>query len=324
MNGESKTQKFPAEKSARPVWTAANLARAEDLAQQSEDSFGFAFESLDEFSEAPLDFEEYTLDLIEDLEDVYYLTKVYNRFSPNYLSACEIFEQVIRRLGRCCVTKAVLQQKGLSFPKLDRLTADGLYACVSFNFRKCHTALKEGREKNILDHHLLKAECRLYELAEHLRATGEKIRLIASGKISADRMLSQASVFSEKREAHSGSEGHFTGVRNPSAFPVLGSAAREMLRKMQPAPAMPQRSRSEEKPVPPADAPKDAESKKGARGKAAAKAAWETDEELNALIRQSWEQLAKRARPMRKLDDPSPDEPRKKSPEKRKKKRKRV
>ena len=80
--------------------------------------------------------------------------------------------------------KAVLEQEGFTFTRLDDLSAEALYCCVSFNFRKCHAALKEGREKHIADFKLLDLECRLFELADRLRSTGDKVRMIREGNSS--------------------------------------------------------------------------------------------------------------------------------------------
>ena len=91
------------------------------------DKFGFKYESFDEFTETPLDFEEYTASLLEDLLTVYSVAGVYNRFSPNYHAAVSVIEKIVRRLGSCCVTKAVLEKEGFKFPRLDDLSVCGLY-----------------------------------------------------------------------------------------------------------------------------------------------------------------------------------------------------
>ena len=203
------------------------------------DSFGFSYETMDTFSESPLDFEEYAEALMDDLSDIYALTGMYNRFSPNYLSSCELLEKIIRQLGRCCVTKEVLEQKGFAFPKLERLTVGSLYGSLSFNFRKCHAAVKEGRQKNIVDLKLLKMECRLYELAEHLKATAEKVSLIRSGKIDPDTMLDRAVVFRRSPSQTTAPSLRRIPDGKPKALPILGSVAREMIRERTPKlPAM--------------------------------------------------------------------------------------
>lgn len=229
-------RELPEQKEIKPTWTEENLARAESYAQHDKDSFGFAFEAQDEFSEEPLGFEEYTAGLLEDLDDIYTMTGIFNRFSPNYLASCGLFEKVVSRLGRCCVTRALLEQKGFSFPKIEALSVGRLYASVSFNFRKCHAALQEGKSKNIFDFKLLDLECRMYALAERLKTTAEKIQKIRDGKIRADAMLNNAEVIRQLNDPQREKQkkGILSGSRKASSLPVLGSMAREIIQKNKP------------------------------------------------------------------------------------------
>jgi len=153
--------RVPAENTEKILWTAENTAFAESAVQQQVDAYGFPFEPLDAGDESPLQFEEYTSILLEELSDIYYLTKIDNRFSPAYRETCELLEKMIRHLGSCCVTKAVLEQKGITFTKLDRLDIALLYCYVSFNFRKCGEAVQEGKKKYIFDTQLVRMMCRL-------------------------------------------------------------------------------------------------------------------------------------------------------------------
>ena len=93
------------------------------------------FESLDEDSDAPLEFEEMALTLMERLNDTYDQSVRYYRHSPRYPELCDILEKNIRLLGRLCVTKAVLEQKGMTFPSLEEMTVRKLYGMVSLHFR---------------------------------------------------------------------------------------------------------------------------------------------------------------------------------------------
>ena len=106
---------------------AENTVPAEVSADFSKDAYGFPFEPLDAGDESPLKFEECASVLLDELSDIYYLTKVNNRFSPAYRETCEMLEKMIRYLGSCCVTKAVLEKKGIQFTKLD-----GLAGCIAF------------------------------------------------------------------------------------------------------------------------------------------------------------------------------------------------
>ena len=189
------------------------------------------FESLDEYSDAPLDFEEMAQTLWERLNDTYVQSVRYYRHSPHYLELCDLLEKNIRLLGRLCVTRAVLEQKGLTFQGMEELTVRKLYSMVSLHFRKCDRAYCELRDKGDgLDLSLLDRLCRWTNLAEQLKATEEKIRKIQSGKISADSMLERAEIFrGEARDKRP--ERRPQAVRRAAALPVLGSFAREVLRE---------------------------------------------------------------------------------------------
>ncbi len=187
-------------------------------------------ESFEEFSEAPLDFEEMAEALRDDLEKVYELTGTLSRFSPDYPATCRVLEKMIRRLGSYCVTKAVLEQKGFTFPKLRDLDLKDLYCMVSFNFRKTRAAYHDGdRLNNCADMGLLALECRWVDLAEQLKATGEKIHLIRSGKIRADSILERAEMFKGGKENRRSSSRRVKGSEKAHSLPVLSSIARLMI-----------------------------------------------------------------------------------------------
>ena len=116
------------------------------------------------FSDMPLDFEEMTAALQKDLEQVYELTKELNRYSKDYPDVCRRLVRMIKRLGSCCITKAVLELKGFEFPRLKELDLKDLYCMVSYNFRKTRTAFHDSlRLRNCADMGLLDLESILHE-----------------------------------------------------------------------------------------------------------------------------------------------------------------
>ena len=98
-------------------------------------------EAFDEFSDAPYDFENTAQILWEDTQKVYYHACTANRFTDKYLRLCGQLEKNIKELGSWCITKAVLEQKGMEFPKLADMNIDELVRMVSFHLRKAHAAL---------------------------------------------------------------------------------------------------------------------------------------------------------------------------------------
>ena len=198
--------------------------------KQLESAPEFPEESFEMYSEAPLEFEDMAASLREDLEEVYTLTGTLSRFSPDYPAACRILEKMIRRMGSYCMTKAVLEQKGFEFPALKNLDLKDFYSMVSFNFRKTRAAYHDGKkQQDCADMGLLALECRWVDLAEQLKATGEKIRLIRSGKISADSMLERARMFQGEKGIRRSSSNTRAASGKGRSLPVLGSVARQMI-----------------------------------------------------------------------------------------------
>ena len=223
-----------------------DMDRIREIRREARDSEmladgGNTTESFECFSELPLDFEEMTAGMRNDLEEVYALTGTLGRFSKDYPAVCRTLERMIRYLGRCCVTKAVLEQKGMEFPMLQGLELKDLYCMVSFNFRKTRTAFHEGKRlKNCLDMGLLDLECRWVDLAERLKATEEKIRLIRDGKLNADRILERARMFKgEKSARRTDGKSARALAEKARALPVIGSVARQLLAEKKAAEAVP-------------------------------------------------------------------------------------
>lgn len=193
-------------------------------------------ESIAEFSNAPFEFQNKTLVLWQDTQRIYVHACTANRFTENYLMLCNQLEKNIKQLGSFCLTKAVLEQQGLSFPELSQLSIKELVCMVSFHLRKAHAAL-EGiyRDNNLLGMTYLGWEFRWSGLDDRLRATEVKIQNIKDGKIDTGSMLRKAQVFKDEPRTHSiaSDETHDDSPKslraNPNAFPVNGSMARLML-----------------------------------------------------------------------------------------------
>ncbi len=192
-------------------------------------------ESLIEFSNAPFEFENTAALLWQDTQTVYVHACTANRFSENYLTFCGMLEKNIKQLGSMCLTKAVLEQNGMSFPNLSEMSIKELVCMVSFHLRKAHAAL-EGiyQDNHILGMTYLNWEFRWVGLGNRLKATEVKIQNIREGKVNTEPMLKQAETF--KGEPRTNTEAAAAGIAkslraNPSALPINGSMARLMLNK---------------------------------------------------------------------------------------------
>ncbi len=189
-------------------------------------------EEISEFSDAPSEFEHTALLLWGDTQKVYVNACTANRFFENYLMFCDQLEKNIKQLGSYCLTKAVLEQNGMSFPKLSKMTIRELAGMVGFHLRKAHAAL-EGiyRDNNILGMTYLNWEFRWAGLDNRLRATEVKIQAIKEGKINTESMLKKAETFKGEPGTNNNTSSD-TAKSLPShanALPIKGSMARTML-----------------------------------------------------------------------------------------------
>ncbi len=189
-------------------------------------------ECSDEFSNAPFEFNDSARSLWDDTQILYYHATTENRFSENYLKLCERLESNIRRLGSVCLTKAVLEQKGMLFPDLADLNILELVKMVSFHMRKSHAAFRGVYYDNgFLGMTYLNWEFRWFDLGSRLKATEVKIDKIRTGKINADSILYQEGKFRGYPRTNDGPDkGVPQSLRlNPTALPLDRSIARVML-----------------------------------------------------------------------------------------------
>ena len=186
------------------------------------------------FSDAPFEFENTTCELWDDTRKVYHQACIANRFSDDYLTFCGQLEKNIKQLGSFCLTKAALEQKGVALPKLKGMTIEEMVRMVSFHYRKAHAAL-DGvyKDNHILGITYLNWEFRWVGLGNRLKATEVKIQKIQEGTLNVDSILKQTETFKGKERSNmeSGSETPQSLRAAPSALPIKGSIAREMLNR---------------------------------------------------------------------------------------------
>ena len=192
------------------------------------------FEALDEFSSSPLEFEQTALLLWNDTQIIYDHARIENRFSENYLKYCGQLERNIKRVGSLCLTKAVLEQNGQVFPRLEEMNIRELSGMTAYHLRKCHAAL-EGLywDNNLLGMTYLNWEFRWFDLSKRLNATEVKIQKIRKGKISYIPMLEQEQVL--RNEPVNDKQKAVTDPAslhiNANALPLDKSMGKLMLRK---------------------------------------------------------------------------------------------
>ncbi len=186
----------------------------------------------DEFSNAPFNFEDSASFLWEDTQISYYHACTANRFSEDYLKLCGRLEKNIRQLGSVCLTKAVMEQKGLAFPKLEKLSILELVKMVSYHMQKCHAAFRGIYfDNNFIGMSYLNWEFAWFNLGCRLKATEVKIDRVRDGSLNADKLLRETEKFTGEPQTNEGPDHGFPRSlqTNPSALPLDKSMARKML-----------------------------------------------------------------------------------------------
>ena len=186
----------------------------------------------DEFSNAPFDFEASAAYLWEDTQISYYHACTANRFSEDYLKLCGRLEKNIRQLGTVCLTKAVMEQKGFAFPKLEKLSILELVKMVSYHMQKCHAAFRGIYfDNNFIGMSYLNWEFAWFHLGCRLKATEVKIDRVRDGSLNADKLLRETEKFAGEPQTNDGPDHGFPRSlqTNPSALPLDKSMARKML-----------------------------------------------------------------------------------------------
>ena len=207
------------------------ISDAADVMSDADDD-GLPFEPFDAFSTDPVEFGEMGRRMLDQVENIFDLTRMYNRHSGKYMQACTLLDRGIRMLASVCVTRSAMERSRFPLPELGQLTTGKLYRMASFNYRKLDTALTERLQKgNDLYPELTRMFFRYFNLLNRLRATelrihkyydkkyygkedfGPVIRGLAFSKKSWTR-----SDTSDKEEA--------PAFRSAPAFPVIKSEIR--------------------------------------------------------------------------------------------------
>ena len=156
------------------------------VGEAARDAYGYAFEPYDAFSTKPLEFIETALRLDIEAREMFAMLRTLNRHSPLFYKLSGEFEKILKLLGSCCITKAVLEkQENESFELLQDLTIDRLREMTAFNFRKCSASFMDSRACGKTNLEAFSLSVRWSALDKRLIATGEKIGRIRRQELPA-------------------------------------------------------------------------------------------------------------------------------------------
>ena len=194
------------------------------------DENGLPFDPEGMYNSAPLAFDEMMNVLWHVTNAIHYTATRYNRHSTQYFTLMKELEKHIKQLGSFCVTRAVLEKSGTTFPGMEEMPVKELYCMVSLHFRKCALAQRDlEASEHIVDMNTAGWLFRWAALAGRLQATEDKIRKIKEGKINIESLLERAQVYKdEPKVRRDRSENHASPQMRARAFPVLKSFAGEL------------------------------------------------------------------------------------------------
>ncbi|MBR6089722.1 MAG: hypothetical protein IKP86_07300 [Anaerolineaceae bacterium] len=178
----------------------------------------------------PLSFEEMAEALTHDVLRLNDYAAIQNRFSESYLDISRQLEKGISELASLCVTRAVFEKKGVRFTMLDDLKLDICAGIIRYHFRKSHDAAQKTEIQNQkFWKQMVDMETRWYHLAKRIEATGDRIGLIRSGKISVDSLIKdyerrkiRNAEGHPKREKPASTEAKALPPASAVSFPVIG------------------------------------------------------------------------------------------------------
>ncbi|MBQ4514622.1 MAG: hypothetical protein II969_16640 [Anaerolineaceae bacterium] len=175
---------------------------SDDSNNVSADDAMLPFESLDDFSTDPVEFNEMAKTMLTRVEAVFDKAVKYNRHSKQYIKTAVQLEKGIKFLASCCLTKIALTMNKTDYPELGQLSTEKLYRMASFHYRKINAALDEYQAKNNdLDDVLLEMQYRYFNLLGRLRSTEVRIYKYQDKRIFGsedETLIVHGHAFSEK------------------------------------------------------------------------------------------------------------------------------
>ena len=138
--------------------------------------------------------------IMEENEELFALSRLCDRFAPQYLKICKTLEKTVEYLGSVCVTKSAMKYYQQDVSVIDQLTIHRLHQMISFNFRKVKAALDQKKEKlHEFDLDLYDQMMSFAKVMERLCATEYRATAIDLGLEEPKKLVKKTVTFSEKK-----------------------------------------------------------------------------------------------------------------------------
>ena len=138
--------------------------------------------------------------IMEENEELFALSRLCDRFAPQYLKICKTLEKTVEYLGSVCVTKSAMKYYQQDVSAIDQLTVHRLHQMISFNFRKVKAVLDQKKEKlHEFDLDLYNQMMSFAKVMERLCATEYRATAIDLGLEEPKKLVKKTVTFSEKK-----------------------------------------------------------------------------------------------------------------------------
>ena len=128
--------------------TVADIKKDAGQSSKSSVRADFLNEDPKSFDTESMSYVQVAAEIIEENEELFALSRLCDRFVPQYLKICKTLEKTVEYLGSVCLTKSAMKYYEKDVSLISHLTIEHLHQMLSFNFRKVKAALIE--KKNTL------------------------------------------------------------------------------------------------------------------------------------------------------------------------------
>ena len=182
--------------------TVADIKKDAGLSSKASVRADFLKEDPKSFETESMSYVQVAAEIIEENEELFALSRLCDRFVPQYLKICKTLEKTIEYLGSVCLTKSAMKYYGKDVSPISHLTIEHLHQMLSFNFRKVKAALDE--KKNTLhefDLDLYNQMLSFAKVMQRLRVTENRALDIKLGLEEPRQQIKNITNFSKSESA---------------------------------------------------------------------------------------------------------------------------
>ena len=209
--------------------TVADIKKDAGLSSKASVRADFLKEDPKSFETESMSYVQVAAEIIEENEELFALSRLCDRFVPQYLKICKTLEKTIEYLGSVCLTKSAMKYYGKDVSLINHLTIEHLNQMLSFNFRKVKAALDE--KKNTLhefDLDLYNQMLSFAKVMQRLRVTENRALDIKLGLEEPRQQIKNITNFSKSESASA------APLRELPSYPIHYEAIADGIRVQEP------------------------------------------------------------------------------------------